>query len=397
MWKPTVKDPILAERISRKIEEISTFITRNKNETYPSLFNGDSGMLLFNCYRSLQTNSFENAEIVENKIIDLFNNLMSVQSGVLSVGVAGILWTLDHLNQEEFIELEEETLADISESLSNSLLKNAMSGNFDYLHGANGIALYLINRPEQEAHVHFRKWLELMYDSAIKTHDTVTWRTLINAKDKIYGNCLGLAHGIPSTILILIKLLERQNDDMALELLDKSINYLLQNQNNYQSPVFFPNYICEGKKVNGSRLGWCYGDLGCAAALLKAGEYLKRKDLTELATKIMLHHASADSELQIKQMLDGDFCHGTVGVAHMFGRFYNATGLEKLRESSEYYYAKTLDMAYHKEGLAGFNHYRLEGYANDYSLLEGISGIGLSLISGTSNIEPKWDACFLLS
>ena len=34
---------------------------------------------------------------------------------------------------------------------------------------------------------------------------------------------------------------------------------------------------------------------------------------------------------------------------------------------------------------------------NEYNLLDGIAGIGLSLISAISSIEPQWDECLLLS
>jgi len=94
---------------------------------------------------------------------------------------------------------------------------------------------------------------------------------------------------------------------------------------------------------------------------------------------------------------DADFCHGSVGVAHIFSRFYNYTGNENFRKAAEYYYRKTIDMAVHPDGLAGYKHLTDDGLVTDYSLLEGISGIGLSLISAVSDIEPQWDQCLLLS
>ena len=44
--------------------------------------------------------------------------------------------------------------------------------------------------------------------------------------------------------------------------------------------------------------------------------------------------------------------------------------------------------------------YRIDNknkWLNSNNLIHGISGIGLSLISAISTIEPKWDRCLLIS
>lgn len=397
MWKSPVRDQQLKQQIALKIGEIAGLIRNNPHESHPGLTNGDQGMLLFNCYHQLFNDSFDASQLIEDKIVGLFSNLQTVQAGIFSSGVSGVLWTLDHLRKEEFVEIEEETFSGISLSLSNSLIRNCRAKNFDYLHGANGIAFYLMSRPEEEARIYFKDWLQSYYDSGIKDQSGISWLTLINAKENIYGNCLGLAHGIPSTILILINLLSQKDYPVAAELLDRSIHYLLQNRNPQGSEIYFPNYIYEGGRVNSPRLGWCYGDLGCAMALYKAGDFLKRPELSALSMEILTHHASLAGDAQAARLIDADFCHGTVGVAHIFSRFYNYTDKEVFRQAAEFYYGRTLTMAHHSDGLAGYSHYHAEGFAKDYSLLEGISGIGLCLISAVSDIEPKWDSCFLLS
>jgi lantibiotic biosynthesis protein len=402
MWKAPVQNKILIEKIEHKLKEIDTILGDQQKSTPLGLMNGGTGHLLYHCYRSLQLDSSAYSDAIEFGILQSFENLKSVKTGVFSMGVSGILWALNHLNQEDFIEIEQENFSDISASLSNSLLKNSISQNFDYLHGANGIALYLMNRTEPSAHQYFEQWLNLLYENANTTNDAIAWRTLINAKEQLYGYSLGLAHGAPSIILILIQLLKKQNNVKALDMLKKSIAHLLSNINPKQ-PIhkemknFFPNYIAKGKAFNVSRLAWCYGDLGCAFALFHAGKFLNQTNLIDISNEIMFHHAENVSDEQAKLNTDADFCHGTVGVAHMFARYYNYTGLESYRNASEFYYEKTLNMAIHKNGLAGYQHFEEAGYANNYTLLEGISGIGLSLMSAISQHEPKWDSALLLS
>ncbi len=397
MWKPTVKNNVLEARLLSKLVEIQELIESKKDELSPGLINGEAGILLFDNYLNKYLNSSHSIEKIESKILALYENLMEIPSASFSGGISGILWVLDHLNRKGFVEIEPEAFETISLSISNGLVKNSKYGSFDYLHGANGIALYLASRNEEDAHIHFNEWLEMLFEKGEKSNDTICWEVVINSKDGIYGKCLGLAHGIPSVILIMIKILETKPRERAFEILNKSINYLLLNRNPNNMPVYFPNYINKDEIKSSPRPAWCYGDLGCAFALYKAGIYLERAELKNLAIEIMEHHANEIGEKQFKTLIDADFCHGSVGVAHMFARFYNYTGIESMRIASEYYYEKTLDMAYHTDGLAGYKHCQNDGYANDYSLLEGIAGIGLSIISGISDIEPSWDECFLLS
>jgi lantibiotic biosynthesis protein len=402
MWEPIVQSSILKEKIYQCLDEIDKVLDQMDSNIQLGLMSGSTGRLIYNCYRSAQLDTSDYNQKIENDIIQSFENLKALGSGALSGGVAGVLWALHHLNKNEFIEIDDDNFKDISESLSNSLIKNSLVKNFDYLHGANGIALYLMNRSEETAHKNFNQWLESFYAIGIKKNNSIAWETLINAKEHLFGFSLGLAHGTPSIIHIMVQLLKKHQYPLAKEILDLSINHLLE-QMLPRTSVFkpnknyFPNYIASEKPFNSSRLAWCYGDLGCAMALFTAGEFLKREDLIDFSREIMWYHAENISDEQASLNHDADFCHGTVGVAHLFARFYNYTKLESFRNASEFYYAKTMDFSKYSDGLAGFKHLTENGFENNYTLLEGISGIGLSLISAISNTNPKWDSAFLLS
>ncbi len=58
-----------------------------------------------------------------------------------------------------------------------------------------------------------------------------------------------------------------------------------------------------------------------------------------------------------------------------------------------------LNMAFHKDGLAGYKswyHPEYGGWKNTAGLLEGVSGIGLVLMSFISAKEPSWARSLLL-
>jgi lantibiotic biosynthesis protein len=64
--------------------------------------------------------------------------------------------------------------------------------------------------------------------------------------------------------------------------------------------------------------------------------------------------------------------------------------------ASNYWYDQTLKMGSRNDGLAGYKFLSQQGWANEYNLLEGVSGIGLSLLSF---LDPSfsWDECLLIS
>jgi hypothetical protein len=58
---------------------------------------------------------------------------------------------------------------------------------------------------------------------------------------------------------------------------------------------------------------------------------------------------------------------------------------------------QTLDFSNFKDGLAGYKTVKIQEMICDYSLLTGISGIGLVLLSYLENDPQAWDELFLIS
>lgn len=69
------------------------------------------------------------------------------------------------------------------------------------------------------------------------------------------------------------------------------------------------------------------------------------------------------------------------------------------KETANYWIEETLKMAKFEDGLAGYKAWygEKDGWRNEYGFLEGIAGIGLTLLAHISNEEPTWDKCLLLS
>ena len=111
--------------------------------------------------------------------------------------------------------------------------------------------------------------------------------------------------------------------------------------------------------------------------------------------------ASKRTNLVQEGILDGGFCHGSSGVAHIFNRFYLETGREEFNEARGYWLKKTLEFSKEGDGIGGFKMYLgLEDkYVGESNLLEGATGIAMVLLGFLENTQENmaWDACFLMN
>lgn len=401
--------PIINSNKSKEVHEIIMQIVSSvegapiKREI--GLMNGICGEMLFFSYLNKYTNTNRYSNQIAKRYeiiiedISTFNRL----PGTMCFGTIGIIWTLNHLIKNNFIK------ADISfgtffNYFSEYISIYSKEGDFDFLHGSSGTVLGLLDVYKRNSNVsiplqYFFKELE---NNSIQTEQTAKWVTTIMVDRNNEDVCnLSFAHGITSTIVILCELLKNSPDNKKIKtLLIKSINFLLESKlNDKNSTSIFPPWVLKSKPQNngGSRLGWCYGDLGCAITLYKAGKILRNQRYITEAIDILLHSVKRKRR-EDTQILDASFCHGTAGVAHIYNRFYQKTRLQDFKDASLYWYEQTLQFA-NKNSDEVFMYFNrvADKCQRDHSLLSGSLGIGLSLMTANSNVSPKWDRCFLLS
>ena len=76
---------------------------------------------------------------------------------------------------------------------------------------------------------------------------------------------------------------------------------------------------------------------------------------------------------------------------------YIETKKIEFKEATDFWMEQTLNFSDHEDGLAGFKTYMQGEWIGDYSLLTGISGVGLVLISYITDDLQEWDEMLLLS
>jgi lantibiotic modifying enzyme len=228
------------------------------------------------------------------------------------------------------------------------------------------------------------------------------WKSVIDIETQKIGYNISLSHGMSSIAVILSKLHNIKDIDqkMVKTLLEGCVNYILTQEidkDKYGS--FFSSLAIESSiQLTGSRLAWCYGDLGISMALWQSGVALQNETWKNKALEILLFAAEKRKDLQKNHVADACLCHGTAGIGHIFYRMWWNTRMPEFKNAADYWFEQTLKMAAFSDGLAGYKAWHGdEGWINDYGLLTGITGIGLALLTYYHEIEPTWDECLLLS
>ena len=324
-------------------------------------------------------------------------------------GLAGIGWLYEYLSQRKIMDYDTNILLEEFDNYLENELKRFMATNtYDFLHGGVGIVLYFTKRvaKKRELVSVLNQFLEdLEKNSIIHKDNTIKWKSYLGYPIPQPGYNIALSHGMSAIVAILSKLnkIEGIHKEKIEILLQGVVQYVLAQEidkDKYGS--YFSSYALESTPtIFKSRLAWCYGDLGIASALYQAGKTLKKESWMNKAQEIMLYAATRRQNLAENLVQDAGLCHGTTGIGHIFYRMWWNTQLPEYKKAADYWFEQTLKMATFEDGLAGFKTLQMsEGkpvWVTDYGLLEGISGIGLALLTYYYEIEPEWDECLLLS
>jgi lantibiotic biosynthesis protein len=394
--------------INKKITEIAKLLKNYTPDHNIGLLSGSSGIAIFCLHYSTIKNDKKIHAVGQLCLEDIIEKIStSYNLHTYCAGIAGFGWTIEYLAAANLIEIDtNELLNDLDDYLGAYMQQDIRTNHYDYLHGAVGVGLYFIkrwqNNPEK-ANLYLQELLLYLENTAHKSSNGCKWLCTLDHKKGTTGYNISLSHGSSAIAAFLAKLytlgIEQERVKM---LLISAMNYILAQQIDYEKyGSYFPAYSIEssGDNLAGSRLGWCYGDLGIGIVLWNVGATLDNKEWQEQAVNILLSCTQRTLPEQ-HQITDAGLCHGAAGVAHIFNRMHRNTKIAPFKEAAEYWFQQTLAMATHTDGLAGYKAYRsLEygGWHNDYALLEGIAGICLSMFCYTNNIDPIWDECLLLS
>lgn len=369
------------------------------------LLSGTSGIALFIAYYDSIINK-QNS--INPRIIDILeHNMRQINSGywlhTLCSGISGFGWICEHLRKIGFLDIEDiEFLDDLDHFLFKQMIIDMKYGNYDYMHGALGVGTYFLSRfYKREIHKYVAELLVELEQSAILCgNGGIKWISELNKDTGKRGCNISLSHGMSSIAAFLIQLYQMNFETKRVEdLLSKTIVHILDQVNYTEGKdSYFPTYSKENNLDYNSRLGWCYGDLGIACILWRAGIILKNKEWEDFAIYVLYHNADR-LDLHDNFIYDAGLCHGSAGIAYIFEYIYLNTYIQKFRDTADYWLKVTLEMDKYTDGLAGFKAWRTEKFGGPVkadSLLEGVAGIGLSILSHSVGRKTAWSESLML-
>src|SRR6056297_669604 len=275
VWNEIIRDEF-KKSINEKIKNI-IFILNQVPQQQIDLFSGKAGLSIILFYYA----NFINKDNHAKKALEVISQLFEKTENdfihhSFAGGLAGIGWVIEHLEQNAYLECKtDEIIGELDEFLYKKMIEDLNKNTYDYLHGASGIALYLLNRKRlPETNKYLAEYVDLLEKIGEEEINKYKWlsNNAIDEKKDVFN--LSLSHGISSLIIILSKIYSLDiNKDKTFKLLNGAVNYLLANEQDfYNIGSHFPNWISINSNTQKSRLAWCYGDLGIGIALWLTGK-----------------------------------------------------------------------------------------------------------------------------
>lgn len=363
-----------------------------------SLMLGKGGYLLLLYECSLQ--EFPAGDLPERMSALCETIFEDVQLAEASVSYCSGLAGLYHLLH--IVGLDDAVDDEIADRIAHYAMETAQSGLFDFLHGSAGM-VYALSCCNYNNPAFFENWInELTRQCGVREHGL---SLPMYAKGHPYSQNdfqynYSISHGIASVLIVVIGLLEKKQvpEKYAAFLHDfmSSITQLYDEQAASRNESLYPSIIkMDGTRYHFGRIGWCYGDFGIALLFNRYMKFTGDRSWHNRLTVIL------DNLLRVKEpedvgMKDADLCHGAAGIAVMFRFFGKELGEQRYHEAAEKWYAIMLRMDTFSDGLAGYKHFNPDGFSKSYSLLEGISGLFLTMLTFGQDTESKWQECFLI-
>lgn len=389
--------------VRKKLEAINLQIN-----TYPlktqGLLSGKLGTFLFK-YKYFKL--FNNAELLDQLFEEITESIYSdinISDESFCEGSSGKNCFYNYLFSEKIITSEDLDLITTDfESMIQKAENQILLGNYDFLYGASGyLHSYICHNEISYAKEYYFKLKDIFTPyidkCKVSNHypyfDSVKGHHLSPIKTD-----LSLAHGISGLLKANLDLLSLDTTYKPLiNNCNNIIDYILEHQFTTPTESYFPNFIYSDKiDVESSRLAWCYGDLGIAIILLFASIQLKSSYLKEKAIDILEFNSKRRSPDNTR-VKDISLCHGSAGIMHIFNKAYLLTLEPKFKEAADYWFDETMKFGTYTDTISGFKsfHNPINSFVQDNSILLGVSGVGLALLSHLTH-DTSWDFCIQLN
>jgi lantibiotic modifying enzyme len=417
-WR-RILDDSTAERALEAVQRIADDLTGPEIRVEPteaknphSLGFGTAGLAVFfahlaRCNR-LRNDAEFFAKLLDHAISGLSQTKMT--PGLFG-GFTGIAWAFAHVQTVQPIQGPHSCGYDeIDETLSHwAALKQVPA---EFLDGVSGVCVFIAERQGIDGKL-ARAILSQLRAKSVQFPVGRAWeispRVLAHLRLVHTTNfdctvpaiaAVNMSHGVAGIAAALERLYGKNIcRDESAQLIETAVNWILNHRlvKTGERELFesFPTYV--GVQTGRTCTGWCNGDLGISLALFNMGQSLRQPEWVKIA--LVMARKEAQKRLQEVEecnQINYGICHGSAGRAHIFNRFFAATGDEQFAEAAKFWIDHTLSMQMADGGIGGFLLHEVDGTRAARGLLTGAAGLGLVLLAAATDIEPSWDRVFLM-
>lgn len=386
--------------IDQALSDIAPFLIGDLDGA-PGLLNGLAGRALTLWFM----HKHDPALVDESRFDALLEKLQSHTQKLqrdtsFGYGLTGVAWLFEYLLQEQQ-DYDPGFNHSVDELLVHLTARDTWEGEIEYVLGLAGIAVYAARRRRRgqggELYANIGRLMDRMAETVEKS--SLRWKTPDSSQfrmgedpDAVEYN-LGLAHGIPSMVAALIPAIGDECDDgWAERLVAGACNWILDQKQDVNQVGSYFGYVADDQRR--SRLGWCYGDLSIALALIRAGQAVGEPRFIDQGIEIARHAAGRD--VASSAVADAGICHGSAGLYLLFHLIDARVSDEHCATAARRWLSYTLEL-YRQSGISGFDRYLPAKdadsgggtYVAETGLLTGYAGVALCLITA-AGAAPDW-------
>jgi lantibiotic biosynthesis protein len=388
----------LKKKAGKSLERI-TEIVMGATPVNDSLFGGEltAAYYLYYLYEATGNEDYAEAALDRvEKVLHGFNNGNAKLSGpYFCSGAGGLFYLLVLFIKKGLVGADMNTeLKELGQDLLEYALAAVENDYNDFVHGSFGL-LHCFNHyaacfGDDSFLQSFLRKIEIKY---LLSGNPWIVSAIGNEDEKKMVN-LSLSHGQAGFLIILMKAytLGSITENIKERLLGNA-RYLAGFNGKLLSDThcsFFPSFVnpATNELTANNRLAWCYGDLGQVLFLTKAATFFNDESFGAAANAICKASTSRTS-FAATLIEDAHFCHGMGGVSHFYKVLGELSGEQYCAAASSYWMEQALDIIDRDIEASIKSTGRL-------NMIEGLPGVGLTLMSYISEQKLDWGNLILL-
>jgi len=368
-WKPIITESSNYRDFHDQLEMIANALVHNiLLIDNLGLLEGRTGLSLFFLNYSKLTGKRKFLDYAIAIIESVSNNLGALRdNSSFSNGLSGISWYVEYLAQHGYIENDTDEILEEICICFNEISFNKLT----QIGIRNGLIGYGMHFQARMANPYFSA------DKELNSNEKIMYNIIIglieNYLEKLkHKSCINRQNGheISEIILFLYKALK----------INPQNKILIKISSGYLS--YFREYL-EKKEVtitntkSEEQVATLNCELHNAYTLFQIAKILNGKEnySIKMALETIKQKNFENSNIGILT--------GTMGIALLYNHFYQQTSIEAFKSAALYWIGET------------FSQKTIQAELN-VSLLDGLTGVGLVLISAMADFKPDWDSCLLL-